>query len=190
MGDDIFAPEWTDYDQRIHYRTYDVTAHLAQGTNVIGVVLGDGWWSGYVGWQETRARYDSLENSLIPANSESRGSRNEAGSSCQTLHFQHRQFYLAARTGPILFSDFMMGKKRTTPAASAGAGSPSRASNDTRGWLPAKEVPAPLSPQSSALIPLVSQPAEPVRIKETLAPACPMNEITPGACFFRPMART
>ena len=25
IGNDIFMPEWTDYDKRIHYRTYDVT---------------------------------------------------------------------------------------------------------------------------------------------------------------------
>ena len=25
VGEDVFAPEWTDYDKRIHYRTYDVT---------------------------------------------------------------------------------------------------------------------------------------------------------------------
>ena len=65
VGDDIFAPEWTDYDKRIHYRTYDITALLKSGRNALGATLGDGWWSGYVGWQETRARYGSLENSLI-----------------------------------------------------------------------------------------------------------------------------
>src|SRR6478736_5791728 len=57
IGEDIFAPEWTDYDRRIHYRAYDVTALLKTGRNVLGATLGDGWWSGYVGWQETRARY-------------------------------------------------------------------------------------------------------------------------------------
>ena len=37
VGEDIFAPEWTDYDKRIHYRTYDVTSQLASrisGKNV------------------------------------------------------------------------------------------------------------------------------------------------------------
>ena len=55
VGDDLFAPEWTDYNKRIQYRTYDVTKLLKPGENAIGVMLGDGWWSGYVGWQETRA---------------------------------------------------------------------------------------------------------------------------------------
>ena len=65
VGEDVFAPEWTDYDKRIHYRTYDVTALLAPGRNALAATLGDGWWSGYVGWQETRGRYGSLENSLL-----------------------------------------------------------------------------------------------------------------------------
>ena len=64
IGNDIFAPEWTDYDKRIHYRTYDVTKMIQPGENVLGAVLGDGWYSGYVGWQETRGRY-GLENSLL-----------------------------------------------------------------------------------------------------------------------------
>ena len=56
VGEDLFAPEWTDYHRRIHYRTYDVTGLVRPGANVLGAVLGDGWWSGFVGWQETRGR--------------------------------------------------------------------------------------------------------------------------------------
>src|SRR5262249_43210132 len=52
IGDDFFAPEWTDYDKRIQYRTYDVSQLIARGPNVLAATLGDGWWSGYVGWQE------------------------------------------------------------------------------------------------------------------------------------------
>ena len=65
IGDDLFAPEWTDYFKRIHYRTYDVTALLQAGDNILDATLGDGWWSGFVGWQEQRGRYGSLENSLL-----------------------------------------------------------------------------------------------------------------------------
>jgi len=64
VGEDYFAPEWTDYSTRIHYRTYDVTPLIRSGDNVIGAVLGDGWWSGYVAWRPRRGHYD-LENSLL-----------------------------------------------------------------------------------------------------------------------------
>jgi len=65
VGEDLFAPEWTDYFKRIHYRAYDVTTLLATGRNELCATLGDGWWTGYVGWQEQRGRYGSLENSLL-----------------------------------------------------------------------------------------------------------------------------
>ena len=50
VGDDIFTPGWTDYNKRVPYQTYDVTAHLQQGENALGAILGDGWFVGHVGW--------------------------------------------------------------------------------------------------------------------------------------------
>jgi alpha-L-rhamnosidase len=46
VGKDVFAPEWTDYNKRIQYRTYDVTSVLKKGKNALGVIVGDGWYSG------------------------------------------------------------------------------------------------------------------------------------------------
>ncbi len=56
VGDDVFAPGWTDYSVRVQYQVYDVTNLLRQGENVLGAILGDGWYCGYVGWLE-RQRY-------------------------------------------------------------------------------------------------------------------------------------
>ncbi len=49
VGEDVFNPGWTDYHRRVQYHTYDVTSLLAPGDNAIGVILGDGWYAGYVG---------------------------------------------------------------------------------------------------------------------------------------------
>lgn len=49
VGDHILAPEWTDYDVRVQYQTYDVTSMLDAGKNAIGVTLGDGWYAGRIG---------------------------------------------------------------------------------------------------------------------------------------------
>jgi alpha-L-rhamnosidase len=46
VGQDLFTPEWTLYDRRIQYQTYDVTALLRRGLNAVGAVLGNGWWAG------------------------------------------------------------------------------------------------------------------------------------------------
>lgn len=48
VGEQYFTPGRTQYDKRLQYQTYDVTALLKQGMNSIGVILGDGWWRGKV----------------------------------------------------------------------------------------------------------------------------------------------
>jgi alpha-L-rhamnosidase len=48
-GDQFLAPGWTAYDKRIQSQTYDVTALIQPGTNVIGAALADGWYRGKVG---------------------------------------------------------------------------------------------------------------------------------------------
>lgn len=50
VGDALFAPGWTDYHQRAYYNTYDVTSLVKKGDNAVGVWLGDGWYSGYIGF--------------------------------------------------------------------------------------------------------------------------------------------
>ena len=52
VGDHILAPEWTDYHTRVQYQTYDVTALLRRGDNVIGALLGDGWYAGRLGMSD------------------------------------------------------------------------------------------------------------------------------------------
>jgi alpha-L-rhamnosidase len=54
IGTDQLAPGWTDYRERLQYQSYDVTEALRDGQNVIGIVLADGWWSGYVGFDQRR----------------------------------------------------------------------------------------------------------------------------------------
>ncbi len=155
VSDDLFAPEWTDYDKRIHYRTYDVTALLAAGVNTLDATLGDGWWTGYVGWQEKRGRYGSLENSLLLQLEieQGDGSRLTLGTDGSWL----------CATGPILQSDFQMGETYD-------------ARREPRDWLAAREVAAPAAP-------LVAQRSEPVRITETRAPVSHV-EIRPGVHLY------
>ena len=50
VGHDVFRPGWTDYRKRLLYDTYDVTALLRPGRNVLGaaVQLCALPWLGYV----------------------------------------------------------------------------------------------------------------------------------------------
>ena len=46
VGDRVLDPALTDYRVRVPYVTYDVTRHLRRGRNVVGVILGNGWYRG------------------------------------------------------------------------------------------------------------------------------------------------
>ena len=50
VGDHVFSPGWTVYDERLRYQTFDVTAMLNEGKNAIGAILGDGWFRGRIGF--------------------------------------------------------------------------------------------------------------------------------------------
>ncbi len=54
---DLFTPGWTSYHNRLQYQVYDVTGQVRSGKNAIGVVLGDGWYCGYLGWEGKKSRY-------------------------------------------------------------------------------------------------------------------------------------
>lgn len=44
VGDHVLDPGWTDYSRTVLYVTYDVTPHLRSDDNVVGIVLGNGWY--------------------------------------------------------------------------------------------------------------------------------------------------
>ena len=48
VGDALLAPESQDFRKRIRYRVHDVTANLVQGENVLGALVGDGWYGSAV----------------------------------------------------------------------------------------------------------------------------------------------
>ena len=49
-GSDVLTPGYTDFGKRIYYQTYDVTASLRQGRNVLGALLGPGWYGSPMTW--------------------------------------------------------------------------------------------------------------------------------------------
>ena len=57
IGDHLFSPGWTSYDTRLQYESYDATALVQQGANVIGTTLGDGWYRGRLGFNGKRNNY-------------------------------------------------------------------------------------------------------------------------------------
>ena len=48
-SDDILAPGFTDYEKRVLFQAYDVTALVRRGDNVIGAMVGGGWCTAGLG---------------------------------------------------------------------------------------------------------------------------------------------
>ncbi|MFI5933362.1 family 78 glycoside hydrolase catalytic domain [Actinoplanes sp. NPDC051494] len=50
VGTERLGPGWTDYSKRLQYSGFDVTRSLRQGDNNLGALLGNGWYSGNIGF--------------------------------------------------------------------------------------------------------------------------------------------
>jgi len=123
VGDDVFAPGWTDYSIRAQYQVYDVTNLLRQGENVLGAILGDGWYCGYVGWLE-RQRYGDRPKFLaqLVVTYENGSTETIATDESWKTAF-----------GPILEADLIMGESYDARRERSGWDAPGY---DASGWLP------------------------------------------------------
>jgi len=100
VGADIFTPGWTDYNKRVQYQVYDVTAMLAKDSNVLGAILGDGWYCGHIA-QRGREVYGDRPRLLVQLEiTHSDGSREVIATDNSWL----------VASGPILENDFLMGE--------------------------------------------------------------------------------
>lgn len=64
ISDDLFTPGWTAYEKRLQYQTYDVI-DVVDDVNSIGVILGEGWYSGPLGRNEIRNNYGDTPAILV-----------------------------------------------------------------------------------------------------------------------------
>ncbi len=64
VSEDVLAPGWTDYRERVVYQAYDVTAQLAPGSNVIGALLAPGWYSTPLEWFQQPNNYGDTPPAL------------------------------------------------------------------------------------------------------------------------------
>jgi alpha-L-rhamnosidase len=101
VSEDFFTPGWTDYDQRVHYRTYDVTSLVKKGENALGAILTDGWYCGYIGYGGKRDYYSTLSRARLQLQLDyADGSSQVIGTGPDWK----------ARTGPLLEADFLKGE--------------------------------------------------------------------------------
>ena len=101
VGDAVLTPGWTSYDHRVQYQTYDVTHLLRAGDNILGAMLGDGWYRGYLGHKGHRAVYGSRLALLLQLRLTYADGRVETIGSDESWR---------ASDGPIRMSDLYMGE--------------------------------------------------------------------------------
>ena len=107
VGDQLLAPEFTDYHTRTQYQTYDVTSLLKPGANAISALLGDGWYAGSVGLaqmalKKKRNIYGDHPRFIAQLEIELAGGKKERVVSDES--------WRSSREGPILRSDILDGE--------------------------------------------------------------------------------
>lgn len=159
VGDQYLAPGWTDYYRRTQTQTYDVTSLLQPGDNVVGAMLGDGWYRGKVGlgWSHTYGDTLALLAKLRVTYAD--GSVESFGTDSSWR----------AAGGPFLQADLQDGESYDARAEQPGW---DRTGFDASSW-------APVAPGSGDASNLVPQPDEPVRVTGVL-PARARTMPTPG----------
>lgn len=163
-GEDVFAPEWTDYNKRIQYRTYDITSALKHGSNAVGAIVGDGWYSGYLGWRKQRGNYGFQNSLLLQLEVDYEDGTSQTIVSDESWH---------CSDGPIVSSDLLMGEHYDARREMTGWDT---AKYDDKAWAPVILVE---KPQAT----LVAQPSEPVLVTEYITPVN-MTEPKKGVYVF------
>jgi len=171
VGDQALAPEWTDYDDRIQYQTYDVTSLMAKGENVISATLADGWYVGAVGCFNdlvvNRGRaYNSLDRKLLlQLEIETAGGR--------SIRIVSDEGWRVNADGPVRSADIYLGETFDSRKELEGWERPGF--NDSR-WETAAVYPAPAAA-------LVAQMNQPIRKTQELKPIA-LTEPSPGTYIF------
>jgi alpha-L-rhamnosidase len=65
VGDQVLAPGWTDYRERVVYQTYDVTDLITQGENSISALLAPGWYATPLEWFQQPNNYGDTPPALL-----------------------------------------------------------------------------------------------------------------------------
>ena len=164
VGDVELAPGYTEYRHRLQVQTYDVTALVREGPNVLGAMLADGWFRGEVGMLRSFDQFGDRTAFLAE------------------LHVDHPDGTTTVLcTGPdwsstpshVLAADLIEGQSEDRRLVDPGW---SEAGHDTGGWAPV--VPAELGHDL-----LVASPAPPVRVVEQVRPLS-VSTLGPGHQVF------
>jgi alpha-L-rhamnosidase len=151
VGDAYLAPGWTDYGKRVHYQTYDVTGLVRVGANVLGAVLADGWYCGFVGFDAKRAgaHYGTAPELLAQLVI----SYTDGSTELIVTNEQWR-----ARFAAIRHADLLMGERHDLRLEPDGWDAPGFNANDWR----------PVRCRDLGSVPVLADPGVPVRVTQEI----------------------
>ncbi|GAC1514275.1 MAG: glycoside hydrolase family 78 protein [Gemmatimonadaceae bacterium] len=159
VSDAALTPGWTSYGHRLQYQTYDVTSALRSGDNVVGALLGDGWYRGNIGFNRQRNTYGKKLGLLMQLRITYAG----GGEDVVTTDEQWK-----AVTGPIRASDIYNGESYDAREEQPGWTAPGF---DDHAWQPVQVAGAPTEHLVAPVSPPVRriQEIKPIAILHTPA---------------------
>ena len=109
-GQEVAADEWfnpgsTEYDSILAYSCYDVTDYLADGENVLGAILGEGWWTGMTTFECLNNNYYGDQSALM-----AKLVITYADGSSQTL-VTNPDSWFCSTDGPVRLASFFQGER-------------------------------------------------------------------------------
>jgi alpha-L-rhamnosidase len=166
VGDQIMAPGWTDYRQRVVYQTYDVTSMLAPGQNAVGALLAPGWYSTSLEWLQQPNNYGATPPALRAQIRIERADGSVEWVNTDAASWQ-------ASSSDILHSEIYDGESQDARLIAPGWNT---ASFNSSSWKPAQLIdPAPLT--------IESQDFQPIRVDRQLS-AESLKQPKPGVYIY------
>jgi len=151
LGDAYLTPGWTSYNKRLQYQVYDVGSLLKNGDNAVGVMMGSGWYRGFIGFSRQNNFYGKDISLLFQLNIKYTDGSTETIVSDGSWK---------SSTGSVKSSEIYNGEWIDRREEKTGWNLP--AYNDAD-WTPVKQV-------SLSNIHLVATRNEPIRKHETFKP--------------------
>lgn len=164
VGEQLLAPEWTNYRKRIQYQTCDVTSCLRAGNNAAAALVGDGWYMGRLMGIAGNA-YGAYHRFLLQLEIEL------ANGQIQTVVTDDS--WRTSVDGPITQSGIYDGETFDARKGMAGWDTPGF---DEVRWKPVRAV-------AVESVPLVWQRNEPIQVIQEFKPRA-MTEPRPGLYVF------
>lgn len=165
VGDHVLNPAKSNYREWVLYDTCDVTPQLRQGTNVLGMLLGNGWYNPYRKWWEPyRMQWFGSKRAILQLHLDYADGTSEMVASDGSWK---------TAPGPVLNSCIFDGEEYDARQERSGWDRPGY---DDQGWTLANVVESPGGELVSRLMP-------PIRVMDQLGPKR-LTQPKPGVYIF------